>query len=90
MAEAHGLVSRIHRKKPGGRPMPANVRRGNTTWSRIRILVEHVFAHQKCPEGGLCIRTIGLERANTKVGLCNINYNMQRCMFHERRRRPTG
>jgi transposase, IS5 family len=39
----NGFVSRIHRKKPQGRPMPANVARANGAKSRVRAAVEHVL-----------------------------------------------
>ena len=34
---------------------------------------------------GLYIRTIGIKRAETKIMLANLAYNMQRLLFHERR-----
>ncbi|WP_460255375.1 transposase [Acidiphilium sp. MT5] len=81
--KAQGRVSRIHRRKPKGRPMPENVRRGNATKSKVRARVEHVFAHQKA-KMGLFIRTIGIARAETKITLANLAFNMQRLIFHER------
>jgi IS5 family transposase len=60
--KAQGRVSRIHRKKPGGKPMPDHVRRGNAKKSKVRARVEHVFARQK-DQMGLFIRTIGIKRA---------------------------
>jgi len=80
----HGLVSHIHRKKPQGRPMPEHIRRGNATRSKVRALVEHVFADQK-HRMGMKIRTIGIARAKIKIGLCNIAYNIRRLIMHERR-----
>ena len=50
-AEARGLVSRIHRKKPHGKPMPERTRRANAMKSKVRAAVEHVFAHEKGPMG---------------------------------------
>src|ERR1700747_3583930 len=44
--------------------------------SKIRSRVEHVFAEQK-DRMGLFIRTIGIARATTKVGLANLVYNHQ-------------
>jgi IS5 family transposase len=41
------LTSRIHRRKPAGRPMPEETARTNAKKSAIRAAVEHVFAHQK-------------------------------------------
>jgi len=80
----HGLVSHIHRKKPPGRPMPDHIRRGNATRSKVRAFVEHVFADQK-HRMGMKIRTIGIDRAKIKIGLCNIAYNNRRLAMHERR-----
>jgi hypothetical protein len=64
--------------------MPAHVRRGNATKSRVRARVEHVFAHQKAVMG-LFIRTIGIERAKAKITLANLAFNIHRLIFHERR-----
>jgi IS5 family transposase len=79
------LTSRIHRRKPGGKPMPRNIARANAKKSAIRAAVEHVFAHQKT-RLGLFIRTIGIARAEAKLTLANIAYNFDRLIFHERRR----
>ena len=76
----NGLRSQVHRKKPPGRPMPANVARANGAKSKVRVAVEHVFAHQKGPMG-LVVRTIGLARATVKIGLANIVYNMRRAVW---------
>ena len=69
-----GRVSRIHRRKPRGRPMPEHIRQGNATKSKVRAHVEHVFAHQK-DKMGLFIRTIGIKRAAAKITLANLAYN---------------
>ena len=74
------LVSRIHRKKPKGKPMPLNIARMNAVKSKVRSAVEHVFARQKGPMG-LVVRTIGLARAKVKIGLANIVYNMKRVVW---------
>ncbi len=73
----HGFVSRIHRKKPQGRPMPARTRRANAAKSAVRARVEHVFAEQK-HRMACFIRTIGLARARVKIGMANIVYNLKR------------
>ena len=72
-----GLRSRIHRKKPNGRPMSARTAKSNGRKSAVRSKVEHVFAHQKT-RMGLAIRTIGLDRAEATVTLANMAYNMGR------------
>ena len=40
----NGFVSRIHRKKPKGKPMPERTRKANALKSAVRSRVEHVFA----------------------------------------------
>jgi transposase, IS5 family len=77
-------VSRIHRKKPADRPMPARTARANARKAKVRAHVEHVFAEQKA-RMGLVVRTIGLARATTKIGLANLVYNMRRLLWLERR-----
>ena len=57
-----GKLSRIHRRKPKGKPMPRLTARANAKKSAVRAHVEHPFAHQKGPMG-LVIRTIGIARA---------------------------
>ena len=74
------LRSQIHRKKPKGKPMPRRTARANARKSAVRSAVEHVFARQKGPMG-LFIRTIGIARARTKIGLANLTYNMQRLIW---------
>ena len=79
-----GRISRIHRKKPRGKPMPERTAKANAAKSAVRARVEHVFAHQK-DKMGLFIRTIGIRRAEAKITLANLTYNMNRLIFHERR-----
>lgn len=83
-----GFVSRIHRKKPPGKPMPRNVARANSR-KKIRAAVEHVFARQKGPMG-LVVRTIGLARATVKIGLANLTDNMNRAVWLRRSRARTA
>ena len=49
--EKNGFVSRVHRKKPKGRPMPQTIRRANNLKSKVRSRVGHVFAEQKSRMG---------------------------------------
>jgi IS5 family transposase len=60
--------------------MPRHTARANGRKSNVRAAVEHVFAQQKGPMG-LFIRTIGLARATTKIGLANLVYNMKRMVW---------
>jgi transposase, IS5 family len=80
----NGFVSRIHRKKPPRKPMPERTRRANAKKSKVRSCVEHVFAEQKS-RMGLFVRTIGIARATTKIGMANLVYNLKRLVFLEKR-----
>jgi IS5 family transposase len=82
-----GKVSRIHHKKPRGKPMPQAVARANAKKSKIRARVEHVFAEQK-DRMNLFIRTIGIARAEAAITLANMAYNMKRWCWLDGRRAP--
>lgn len=79
-----GWKSRIHRRPARNRPLSAREQRGNTTRSRVRARVEHVFGHQATAMGGKLVRTIGLLRARAKIGMQNLVYNMRRFVHLER------
>jgi IS5 family transposase len=85
--EAHlnkaGKVSRIHRRKPKGKPMPKAVARANAAKSKVRARIEHVFAEQKS-RMGLFIRTIGIARAEATMTLANMAFNMKRWCWLDR------
>jgi IS5 family transposase len=81
--EKNGFVSRIHRKKPKGRPMAETTRRANGLKSKVRSRVEHVFAVQK-DRMDLFVRTIGIARATMKIGMANLVYNIKRLLFLSR------
>jgi transposase, IS5 family len=85
--DRNGYVSDIHHKKPKGRPMSEAMSRANGRRSRIRACIEHVFAQQKA-RMGLIVRTIGIARARTKIGIVNLAYNLTRYVWHERRTAP--
>lgn len=59
--------------------------RANGRRSKIRAHVEHPFARLKGPMN-LFVRTIGIARARVKIGMANLTYNLQRFVWHERRR----
>jgi IS5 family transposase len=82
-----GLSARLQRPKPRGKPMPPHVRRGNASRGKVRAAVEHVFACQK-QRLRLVVRTVGLTRATTKLGLANLAYNLLRFVWLEGRAVP--
>ena len=60
--------------------MPETTRRANALESKVRSGVEHVFAVQK-DKMDLFIRTVGIARAQVKIGMANMVYNMKRLVF---------
>lgn len=50
----------------------------------MRARVEHVFAQKKAHMIQF-VRTIGIKRAEARIMLVNLAYNMRRLIFHERR-----
>ena len=81
--DKNAFESRIHFRKPQGKPWPEEWKTANRERSPIRARVEHVFAMQK-DKMALFIRTIGLSRAQTKIGLANIAYNIKRLIYLHR------
>lgn len=79
--------SHIHQKRKPRRALPDRIARANTRRSKIRAHVEHVFAAQK-HRMGLVVRTIGIARARTKIGMANLVYNLQRLAWLEGRTAP--
>jgi len=53
-------------------------KQGNHTRSKIRSRVEHIFGIQAQKAKTLIIRTVGIFRAEVKIGLRNLAYNMHR------------
>ena len=84
MLEEKGFKSQIHRKKPKGKPMPRHVSGANAKRSKMRACVEHVFADQKGPME-FTIRSVGLVRAEGRIAMTNLGYNMRRLICIERR-----
>lgn len=75
---ARGYKSRVHRRAARNRPLSEREQAANTTRSRVRARVEHVFGHQENSMGGKIVRTIGIARARAKIGMMNLVYNMRR------------
>src|SRR5213078_2278085 len=81
---AKGLQSHIHRRAARNRPLSERQKSANTTRSRVRARVEHVFGHQQNSMGGKIVRTIGIARARFKIGMMNLGYNIRRLVQLER------
>jgi IS5 family transposase len=74
---AAGIPSQICEKGARGCPLNASQKMANRAKSKIRARVEHVFGAQ-AQMGGHIVRTIGMLRAQVKIGMMNLVYNMVR------------
>ena len=74
----HGFREHLQRKGCRNKKLTKWEIQGNHTRSKIRSRVEHVFGVQTQKAGNLILRTIGIARANAKIGLRNLAYNMDR------------
>ncbi len=79
-----GLTSKVQFRKPPGKALAGPLQKANAARSKVRSRVEHVFAHQKGLMA-LFVRTIGIERARTKIGMANLAYNLRRYVFWQTR-----
>ena len=66
-------------------PLSDEQKAANRERSKTRAKVEHVFGSWVTESGGKLLRTIGLDRAKTNLGLQNLVYNLKRLVFLETR-----
>jgi len=78
MLDKKGYREHIQRKGCRNKPLTEWEKQGNHTRSKIRSRIEHIFGVQAQMAGRLIIRSIGKVRAEIKIGLRNLAYNMFR------------
>ena len=71
------ITSQICEKGARNHPLTEEQKASNKNKSKVRARVEHVFGAQ-AQMGGHIVRTIGLLRAEVKIGMMNLVYNMVR------------
>jgi transposase, IS5 family len=79
--QRRGVQSKIHEKGYRNQPLTKSQMRSNRAKSRIRARVEHVFAHITNCMNGFRIRSIGIVRARSNIGLINLTYNIVRSVY---------
>lgn len=78
LLQRYQIENRItHRIKAHGW-LPEGYRRENKRRSKIRKRVEHIFGFIENSMGGKFIRSIGIMRAQARIGLMNLVYNVCR------------
>ena len=71
-----GIQNRIHEKGYRGHPLSEKQKESNRKKSKIRARVEHIFGFEVYQMRGDWIRTIGKRRAEFRIGLGNMVYNL--------------
>lgn len=74
---ARGYRSHVQTKGKAGKPLSDRAKQANRRRAKVRARVEHIFGAQTAM-GGMLVRTIGLARAQVKIGMMNIVYNLRR------------
>jgi len=75
------IKSEIHEKAYKSKPLTKKQIKNNTKKSKTRVRVEHIFGHMETKMKGTDIKTIGMQRAVTQIGLKNLAYNISRVVF---------
>jgi IS5 family transposase len=78
--EKKNIKNKIHEKGVRNKPLTKRQMELNKHKSKTRVRVEHVFAFFVQGLRGTYIRTIGINRAEVKIGLMNLVYNMCRVL----------
>lgn len=81
-----GYRSQIQKQGQANRPLNERERATNRRRSKTRIRVEHVFAQQR--QMGRTVRTIGQARAEFKIGMMNLVYNLRRWVWLAVNKKP--
>jgi len=82
--------SQIHEKGYRNHPLTEQQKENNREKSKTRAKVEHVFGVWINEMGGKLLRSIGIERARTNLGLRNLAYNLKRYVYLETRAAKAG
>ena len=73
-----GYREHLQRKGSRHKKLTNWERQGNRTRSKTRSRIEHIFGIQTQRAVSMIMRGIGIIRAGTKIGLCNLAYNLDR------------
>jgi len=80
LLEADDYRSHVHSKAYRNLALTEREKQANRKKSRTRARVEHVFGSMTNEMGGMFVRVIGQTRAEAKIGMMNLVYNMRRYM----------
>ncbi len=76
--EVAGIKSKILEKATRNNPLTKKQIKSNKAKSKIRVRIEHIFGYMTNSMHGMFIKTIGIVRAKTAIGMKNLVYNLFR------------
>jgi len=76
--EKYGMTNQVNEKGYKNKPLTEEQTAKNKTKSKTRSRVEHVFGFMEQSMNGLCLKSVGIERATAIIGLINLTYNIFR------------
>jgi len=74
------VINKVIEKGYRNKPLTDEQKANNKEKSRTRARVEHLFGFVENSMNGSFVRTIGLTRAEAKIGMMNLTYNICRCV----------
>ncbi len=74
------VIEKIIEKGYRNKPLTEEQKGNNKQYSKTRVRVEHIFGFVENSMNGSFIRTIGIARAQAKIGLMNLTYNICPCV----------
>lgn len=80
IVEKHEMKNHIHEKGYRNHPLTQEQKENNKIKSKTRARVEHIFGFIENSMNGSFIRSIGIKRATTIIGLMNLTYNIFRAI----------
>ena len=73
------VINKVIEKGYRNKPLTEEQKASNKEKSRTRVRVEHLFGLVENSMNDSFVRTIGLARAEAKIGMMNLTYNICRC-----------
>jgi len=74
----HNMKNKVNEKGYRNKPLTEKQRASNREKSKTRARVEHVFGFMEQSMNGLYLRSVGIVRATSIIGLINLSYNLFR------------
>ena len=72
------MENKDHEKGYRDNPLTDDQKKNNTEKSKTRARVEHVFGFMEQSMNGLKLKSVGIIRATSIIGLINLTYNLFR------------